>query len=136
MGEPFTANTLSNPYGSKLNELAELTGGDDSPFGLILKLAQPDIRNAIAHGSIWVVPDEGKVRYTEKGQTHELDLADFLLYGIVGSHLAKFYLVAVCALVVLEVGTAAEKAQIPDRLSRVYYHTTTVDGASTSAPSP
>jgi hypothetical protein len=122
--KPFAVNTLTNPYASKLNEFADLTGGEDSPFGLILKLARPDIRNAIAHGSIWLVSDSKKVRFSDRHQTHELDLTDFLMYGLVGSHLAQSYLVAIAVLVLCEIGTSAEASQIPTHLSDVFYHST------------
>ena len=47
LGKTVNPNVLNTTYGNKINQLKELTGGDDGIFYFYTRMAQPDIRNAI-----------------------------------------------------------------------------------------
>ncbi len=73
--------------GSKFNEFSQLTGGDEGAFYLIFRLANPDLRNAIAHENIWLDSETDIVKYSAgKGPkvTYEMSLIDFMGLATVG----------------------------------------------------
>lgn len=83
-------NVLGNAYGSKIDEFTKLTDGDDGAFYLFLRIADADLRNGIAHGSMWLDADERKVRYVVGRQTktdRTMDLEEFMCIAMLGSHL-------------------------------------------------
>jgi len=122
LGKTFSPNFLGNAYGAKVNEFAQLTSGDDGAFYLIFRLARPDLRNAIAHGTIWLDTESNKAKFTDRGQEHEIDLVDFLGLAAVGSHLGHAYLTAIAAIRVLEDGGATNVTQLPPELPQLFNH--------------
>lgn len=122
LGRPISPQVLGNPYGAKRNEFSQLTGGEDGAFYLICRLARPDLRNAIAHGSIWLETAAAKVKYTDRDRIHEMELIDLIGLAAVGSHLAQAYLVALAAIVLLVEGSSADVAQLPQHLVQLFNH--------------
>jgi hypothetical protein len=119
LGKTYSVNILGNAYGSKVQELNKLTGGENGLFYLLFRVANPDLRNAIAHGNAWFNSSNGKVNYlVGKHQRHEktMDLAIFLSMTFLGSHLVRAYLAGLSAIVVLEDGSEFEKGYLPRQL--------------------
>lgn len=121
-GKTFSPNSLTNHYGVKLNEFHALTGGESGAFNLIFKIARPNIRNAIAHGTIWLEEDQGKVKFQDRGQTHEIGLAEFLGLAAIGSYVGTAYLAGVAAIIVIEEGNNETIAKLPAHLVSLYHH--------------
>lgn len=115
-----TINTsvFSVAYANKINQFKDLTGGDDGAFYLIFRLAQPKLRNAIAHGTIWLDSSANKVRYIDGNPSteYEIELVDFMALCSVGSHLAQPYLAALALIVVMEKGTEQARLLLPQDL--------------------
>lgn len=111
-------SVFSATYSNKINQFNDLTGGDDGTFYLIFRLAQPKLRNAIAHETTWLDSNASKVRYVDGNPPieHEIDLINFMTLCSVGSHLAQTYLAALSVIVVMENGTQEAKSLVPQDL--------------------
>jgi hypothetical protein len=119
----YSANTLRNNYGSKVREFMDLTGGEDGAFYLIGRIAKPDLRNAIAHGSIWLESQHAMVKYNdEQGNTNEISLVDFVGFAAVGSHIGQAYLAAIAAIIILTEGDPLYSQQIPHHIVQLFQH--------------
>jgi hypothetical protein len=121
-GKTLNPSVLGNAYGSKINEFARLTGGDDGIFYLLLRIADSDLRNGLAHGSAWLDSDGAKVRYVTGQQQkteHEMDLVQFMCTATLGSHLGAAYVVALAAIAVFEDGQPASRNRLPAPLVRL-----------------
>lgn len=119
LGKTVNPNVLGNAYGSKIDEFALLTGGDDGAFYLLLRLADADLRNGLAHGSAWLDSVESKVRYaTGKQQKteHEMGLVEFMSVAALGSHLGSAYVAALATISVFEGGPHAAVELLPPLL--------------------
>lgn len=121
-GKPVNPNLFKQAYGNKVNELAGLTGGDNGPFYLFLRLAQVPLRNAIAHGDAWVNSDENKIMYANAGVDYEMPLEEFGAYTLAGSWLGRAYLGAIATIVVLEDGNPYQALQLPHHLVKLFHH--------------
>ena len=111
------------PYSARVDQLSSLTGGEDGAFYLVIRLARPKIRNAIAHGDIWLDSEAAKVRYSTGGadrKEHEIDLMEFGALAMSGSHLPHSYLAAIGTIAVMEDGSELAKAFLPQHLVRVF----------------
>ena len=123
LGKTVNTNVLGNNYGSKVNEFAELTKGENGPFYLFFRMADPKLRNSIAHSSIWLDSDEKKVRYIvgqQEKTEYEMDLMKFMSMAYLGSHLASAYVAALATIVVLEDSGSAAKGFIPMHLVNLF----------------
>lgn len=122
LGRTVNPNVLGNAYGSKINEFADLTGGDDGPFYLILRTADADLRNGLAHGAAWLDPKEDKVRYItgrQKKTECEMDLIKFMSMATVGSHLGPSYIAALATVAVWESGDTRSRGELPPPLTQL-----------------
>ncbi|EGV29603.1 hypothetical protein ThidrDRAFT_3195 [Thiorhodococcus drewsii AZ1] len=122
-GQPADTRVFSMPYSARIEQMNSLTGGEDGAFYLISRLAKPRIRNAIAHGSAWVDSHTAKVYYTDGGrekQEYELDLQEFALLAMTGSHLVQPYLAAIGTIAVMEDGSDLAKALLPKHLQGLF----------------
>ena len=111
------------PYQSRLDQINALTGGERGAFYLISRLARPRLRNAIAHSTIWLDADAARVHYTDgRREKHEyqIDLAEFGVLALGGSHLGEPYLAAIGAIAVMEDGSDFAKTLLPKHLVRVF----------------
>lgn len=127
LGKPVNPKVLNTSYGNKINQLSELTGGDDGIFYLFLRIAQPDIRNAIAHESIWLDSDAAIVHYNHGNQNKiesQIDLVEFMAYAAYGSHIAQPYLAAISVIVIMECGSDSAKSLLPESYRKVFLHIT------------
>jgi hypothetical protein len=123
LGKTVNTNVLGNAYGSKVNEFAELTGGEDGVFYLIFRLADPTLRNGIAHSSIWLDPEAQKIHYIvgqQEKTEYEMRLIEFMAIAYLGSHLAQAYVAALATIVVMEDGGPIAEQMIPDQLVKLF----------------
>ena len=112
------------PFAARLQQVASLTGGEDGAFDLIARLGKPRIRNAIAHGTIWLDSDMAKVHYTvgnRDKREYQMDLVEFACLAFSGSHLAEPYLAAISTIAVMEDGSELAKSLLPEHLARVFH---------------
>ena len=110
-------------YSSRVDKINSLTGGEKGAFYLITRLAKPRIRNAIAHGTIWLDSDAAKVRYAEgrrKRREYDIDLMEFGCLALSGSHIGEPYLAAIGTIAVMEDGSNLAKSFLPEHLVRVF----------------
>lgn len=122
LGKPINTNVLTNAYGSKLDEFKNLTGGENGAFYLLFRIADPPLRNGLAHGTAWLDYDAQEVRYTvgrQARQEHSLELTLFMAMAYYGSYLAQGYLAALATIIVLEGDSSAAAELLPDHLVRV-----------------
>lgn len=119
-GKNYNTNVFKNSYGSKLNEFSQLTGGDAGAFYVIFRFAQPKLRNAIAHGDIWLDRDEATVKFKDGSVNHTLPLVKFMAFLGVGSNLGQAYLSAIASIAVLEEGTASDILKIPPHIVKMF----------------
>lgn len=122
-GQQPDPRIFSVPYSSRVNQINSLTGGEAGAFYLITRLAKPRIRNAIAHGTIWLDSEAAKVRYTEgnrQRREYESDLMEFGWLALSGSHLSEPYLAAIGTIAVMEDGSDLAKSLLPEHLVRVF----------------
>lgn len=123
LGKSHSLNVFNKTYGSKLNEFSQLTNGNDGAFYLIFRLAQPDLRNAIAHEDIWLDENTHTVKYSAgKPQKidYEIGLVEFSMYGMVGSHLGQAYLVAIATILLIESRSLEHISQLPSHLIKLF----------------
>lgn len=112
----YKLNTLNNSYGSKLKELKELKPKEDF-YDTFLELLNPDIRNAIAHQTIWFNEKNNQVIYkTDKGFEKNISIKDFILMNSKASYLAEAYLVALSTIGVYYFGTMMDRVEFPKEL--------------------
>lgn len=119
-------NVLNTTYGNKVQQLAAISGGDDGPLYLLLRLAKPNIRNACAHETIWLDSEQNMVRYSYGNQNKveaEIDLTEFMLLNNAGTHLAQPYLAAIAFLVVMDAGTSLAHSFMPKDYVELYAQT-------------
>ena len=118
-------NVLNTTYGNKINQLSKLSGGDDGIFYFYLRLAHPDIRNAIAHESIWLDSEANIVRYShgnQNKQESQIGLVEFMAIAASGSHIAQPYLVAISVIVIMESESELAKSLLPESYRKVFSH--------------
>jgi hypothetical protein len=123
LGRPSSHRVLENAYGSKVHAVNDLTNGDDGVFCLFLRLANPDLRNSLAHSTAWPDFDAGVVRFTSGRQNEvqkELGMVEFMLQTKVAADLAQGYIAALNAILVFETGDDAAIALIPQHLHRAW----------------
>lgn len=121
-GKTINTAVFSVPYANKINQFSNLTGGDDGAFYLVFRLAQPKLRNAVAHGTMWPDLDAGKVRYIDVKPPveNEISLIDFTGLCSVGSHLAQPYLAALALIAIMENGVESAKSLLPQDLVTLF----------------
>lgn len=122
-GQQPDPRVFSMPYKARLDQINSLTGGEDGAFYLITRLGKPRIRNAIAHGTIWLDSDAAKVHYTDgsrEKREYEIDLMEFGCLALGGSHLGEPYLAAIGTIAVMEDGSDLATSLLPDHLVRVF----------------
>lgn len=126
LGKQVNPNVLNANYGIKKNQLSELTGGDNGAFYFFLRIAQPDIRNAIAHESIWLDSNTATVHYNHGNQNKiesKIPLVEFMTYVRCGSHIPQTYLAALSIIFVMEFGSGVAKSLLPEAYRKVFTHT-------------
>ena len=117
-------NVFNANYANKVDDFNTLTGGEDGAFYIFSRLARPRIRNAIAHESIWLDSETGKVCFTEgRGNNNvesEMDLSEFVALSGIGSHLPHAYITAIAVIAVMEDGSDFAKSLLPLQLAQVF----------------
>lgn len=119
-------------FGNKVKQLKELTGGENGAYYLLSRLARPALRNAAAHGRLWIDPERGVARYVD-GRDEKIErtipIAEFAILVHSGSHLVMPYLAAVGALVVLEMGHSDLREALPQLFLDVWDFEGTADAS-------
>ena len=122
LGKTYSPKIFSQTYAAKLNEFRQLTNGNDGAFYIIFRLANPKLRNAIAHSDVWIDEDDGKVKYTDgKDQKipYEISLVDFMAHLAAGSHLAQSYLAAMSVIAISESGSSMDVVKLPTHIVKL-----------------
>jgi hypothetical protein len=122
LGKPFSLGVIDNAYGSKVTEFRELTGGENGVFYLLVRIARVDLRNAVAHGAVWLDVEAQKVRFTHGNKSKveaEISTEEFLAFAAIGSHLASAYIVALSAIIVFEADENKSRKRLPLSVRRV-----------------
>lgn len=91
---------FSCAYGNKVCQFNNLTGGEDGAYYIFIRLARPAMRNASAHGRMWLDSSQDAVRYVDGRQSkteNVIDLTEFAGLVHLGSHLSMPYMAAVSA---------------------------------------
>ncbi len=123
LGKPYSNAVFGQSYAVRLNEFQKLTGGEDGAFYLLFRLANPKLRNAIAHSDVWIDKTTNKVKYTDgrKQKTpYEIDLVELIGYSAVGSHLAQSYLAAIASIAIFESGSSSELSKLPSHILKLF----------------
>jgi len=122
-GNSLSLDIFQQPYANRIEKLNSLTGGEQGAYYLIGRFAEPKIRNAIGHGSIWLDSEAAKVRYIEGRKArreYELDLTEFLAKATSGYYLGRGYFAAISTIIVMIDGTELAKSFLPNHLVRVF----------------
>jgi len=124
LGKQVDTRVFAGTYGSRLHEFEQLTGGDNGAFYLLFRIADPKLRNAIAHEKIWFDRDKAEVRYRGSARSDTLsrmDTAEFLTRAAMGCSLGQGYVAATATVVVMESGNPPHISTLPSHLTRVYW---------------
>lgn len=118
-GRPVNPRVFDCAYGDKVNQFNSLTGGENGAFYVLTRIARPAMRNASAHGRLWLDPKCSDVRYVD-GRDNKaeksISLDEFAALVHLGSHLLMPYLAAIGTLVALEFGVDEVRALLPTTL--------------------
>ncbi len=116
-GRELNTDVLTQNYAQKLTQFKDVSGGEDGIFYIIFRIANPRIRNACAHGDIWLDFDNGIVHYIDlvENQEKQIKIEEFLIWNFMGSIIADSYLSALATIAILEEGTEKQKASIPKK---------------------
>lgn len=116
-GKKLSPGVLGNAYGSKVDEFAQLTGGENGAFYLFFRLARPVLRNSLAHGDAWLDIEGGVVRYRDRAKNElVLDTAEFLMVAKLGCDLARSYIAFLAVVILLATDNQAARSLIPTHL--------------------
>jgi len=117
-------NVFDSNYANKVDDFNALTGGENGAFYIFSRLARPRIRNAIAHESIWLDSEAGKVCFIEgRGNNKvesEIDFTEFVALAGIGSHFSHAYIAAISVIAVMEDGSDSAKSLLPLQLIQVF----------------
>lgn len=116
-GRDINTDVLTQNYAQKLTQFKDVSDGEDGIFYLIFRIAKPRIRNACAHGEIWLDSNKGVVRYNDHVEEEEKDvpIEDFLIWNSMGSIISNSYLSALATIAILEEGSEEQKELIPEK---------------------
>lgn len=120
----YKTSVFNQPFGQLVNQFSNLTGGEDGPFYLFIRISRPKIRNAIAHETIWLDSENGKVRYVDgrdNKQEYEIDFIEFIAIASISSHLASTYLAALAVIGIMEFGSNFAKSLVPITLVQLHW---------------
>jgi hypothetical protein len=132
-GYDFSHKVFSQTYGNKIDQFSKLTGGNDGAFYLFLRLAQKELRNAVAHETIWLDLETGKFRYLdgrEQKEWYEMEFKEAIVLGTIASHLPHTYITALASIAILEYGDKTDKAKLPRHLVKLFSHTPRTQAAA------
>lgn len=121
-GKPYKVNSLGNRYRDKLRDLDQVSGGENGIFCHFFRCAEPRIRNAIAHGNIWLDPDSALIRYNDTGARGEIPIMLLMAKVMIAVEMAKGYIAAITTILVLETGDDASIKRLPQHLVQLFKH--------------
>lgn len=125
VGRKASSAVFGQAYGAKLNEFAQLTGGDDGIFYLFFRVGNPQLRNGLAHGSAWFDEETNIIRYTngKKDKTeHTISLMEFMALCFQASYFCGAYLAALAVVVIEESGNPAAREALPGQFRKLLDH--------------
>ena len=121
MEKKINPNIFRSFYAVKAKQFEELTDGENGIFYLFHRIIKPKLRNGIAHGNAWLDRENMKVHYID-GKTeceYKIDLFEFGVLSLLGSHIAKSYMAALATIVIWEDGTKEQKLSLPQNLVKL-----------------
>lgn len=123
LGETIDLSVFESSYGNKINEFKRITNGENGVFYLIFRIANNQIRNAIAHGDIRFDTESGIIHYLvgiKNKKEKQIHLDEFMACAVLGSTIAQAYLAGIGTIVVMEGGTEKAKKLLPDFLRKAF----------------
>jgi len=123
LGKKTDPSVFELSYGNKIDEFKKITNGENGVFYLIFRIANNQIRNAIAHGDINLDTETGVVHYLvgmKNKEEKQIHLDEFMALTLMGSTLAQGYLVGLGTIVVMENGPDLAKKLLPKFLKEVF----------------
>ena len=108
---------LYSSYGNKVSEFNSLTHG---VFIELTNIAQPKLRNALAHGGVWHDRSNDNVYYNDRDKQYEMSLVNFVGLGYVGSYLCEVYIVVLSAALIIYYGHEEEKESLPSAVKEIF----------------
>jgi hypothetical protein len=122
-GKSFSLKTFNNTYGNKVEVFSQLTDGDNGVFYIIHRIANPPLRNAIAHGDAYLNQSKGEIVYSDgkddKRKQFTIAFIDFMTLVTVGSHVPRAYFAAIAAIIVYECDGTRAKKKLPAHIYRL-----------------
>lgn len=109
----YRPTQLKAPYGSKIHDFKQLIDDYDLPYDMIVKFTNSNLRNSIAHSTIWLDSEKAIVNYTNKDEPYSISLVEFLALNASALHFAEAYLSAVATIVIFMTGTREDKSKLP-----------------------
>lgn len=109
---------LHSSYGNKVHEFNEIT------HGILIELtnlAQPKLRNALAHGGVWHDRETDNVHYQDRDKEYEMPLINFIAFGSAGSYLCESYIVALSAVLIMYYSSDETREQLPIAVKEIFY---------------
>jgi len=121
-GRDINTDVLTQNYAQTLTQFKDISAGEDGIFYIIFRIAKPRIRNACAHGDIWLDADKGVVRYNDhiEEEEKEVSIEEFLIWNLMGSIISNSYLSALATIAILEEGNEGLKKLIPKRIIELF----------------
>ena len=116
LGLKCRPSQLKSTYGSKINDFKQLLDDYDLPYDMIVKFANSNLRNSIAHGTIWLDSEKAIVNYSNKNEYYSISLVEFLALNTSSLHFADAYLSAIATIVIFMFGTREDKSKLPPEL--------------------
>ena len=120
--KPLNTNLVQSNYGVKVQHFKKLTNSEDGIFYLYHRISRPDLRNAIAHSSIWLDDETSEIYYAEgKGKRKKtINVTDFFSLSFFGSYIAGAYTIALSSVIVWMSGNKKYQLQLPKDIIKFF----------------
>jgi len=121
-GKVAPRTVFATPYARKLHQLQDTYAGNAHLANLpvVHRLAEPHIRNALAHGTAWLNGRQACVHYiASNGKRNSISLVDFMGSAMAGSHLPQSFLAGIGTVVLMENGSERARALLAERLKEL-----------------
>lgn len=107
---------LKAPYGSKIHSFKQLIDDNNLPYDMLVKFANSNLRNSIAHGTIWLDSEKAIVNYTNRNESYSISLVEFLTLNACVLHFPNAYLSSIATIAIFMKGTREDKYKLPTEL--------------------
>lgn len=106
-GDQGQADDFSSSYAGRCEAISQLTSRAKRPASVLVAIARPAVRNAAAHGRLWLDAAAGTVKFADGGKRKaqgSMSLVEFAALVHLGSHVGPTYLAAIGAANLARVG--------------------------------